>query len=490
MRYILYATGEQPINKHILQMERNIYDKDVIGCVQKNVIFWDKEGYGQWFWTDEDIKQMNNVGKKLLNHDIAKITLETQKKEVTNYWKASNSLLLNLDKNEEQLVNSYKTYIYHLRRIYAHIVTTTAHVTHAVEIRLKELLNNSIPSKSENYYLVLSTPYEKDILFQEWLEWRKILDNPNDISLFEHAKTYSILLANVFSKDDALKWAKNRIEHTSKQEVDKEIEQSKRRRNEIRQIQTEIISSLKNNEIKELSWFIQNAAITRLLTKACWNGEVFHLLPFYEKMAKKAECSVRDVYMFYTYKEIINLIYNKSISEIELENRRKYFLLYFSDNTIKSYSGEKALLMKKKIIDPYLPDRNTNSFTGTIANKGKVVGRARVVRVDNPNKLSAIAETFEKDDILVTGMTNPTMIIIVKKVKGIITDEGGAACHAAIISREVGLPCIVGCSIATLILEDNDLIELDANKGIVRRITPQEFEKLKKLEESTVKVKL
>ena len=489
MIYILYATGEQPINKHILQMERHIFDKDIIGCVQKNIIFWNKDGYGQWFWTDEDIKQMNTAGEKLLNHETAKLTLERQKKEVTDYWKAANSLLLNLDKEGEQLVTLYQTYIFNLRRIYAHFVTTTAHVTLAVETKLKQILDSSAPTKSEEYYQILTTPHENDILLKELIEWRKLLDNPDEKSILEHAKKYSILLANITSEDDALKWAKNRVEHTTKQKIDKEIEEANKRRSNIKKQQTEIFANLNNQEIKELAWFIQNAALTRLLIKSCWNGEVFHMLPFYKKMAQKANCSVRDVYMFYTYKEIIELINNKIISSDELQNRKAYFLLYFSDSKIKSYSGESALLMKKEILDPHLPDKNTKSFTGTIANKGMVVGKARIVKADDPNKLFAIAETLGKDDILVTGMTNPTMMILVKKVKGIITDEGGAACHAAIISREVGLPCIVGCSIATLILDDGDLIKLDENKGIVNRIGEEEFNELIKLEKRIVKVR-
>ena len=98
-----------------------------------------------------------------------------------------------------------------------------------------------------------------------------------------------------------------------------------------------------------------------------------------------------------------------------------------------------------------------------------------VVRADNPTEIAQIAKTIKPNTILVTGMTNPTMMILVSKVKGIITDEGGAAWHAAIIAREFNLPCIVGCSVATLVLTDGDYILLDANKGEVKKITENEF---------------
>ena len=77
---------------------------------------------------------------------------------------------------------------------------------------------------------------------------------------------------------------------------------------------------------------------------------------------------------------------------------------------------------------------------------------------------------FNKGDILVTSMTTPDWEPIMKKSSGIITDKGGRTCHAAIVARELGVPCIVGTRIATKILKDGDIVELDANHGIVRII--------------------
>ena len=57
-----------------------------------------------------------------------------------------------------------------------------------------------------------------------------------------------------------------------------------------------------------------------------------------------------------------------------------------------------------------------------------------------------------------------------RRAKAIITDEGGLTCHAAIISRELGIPCIIGTKIATKVLKDGDMVEVDANKGIVKKI--------------------
>ena len=75
---------------------------------------------------------------------------------------------------------------------------------------------------------------------------------------------------------------------------------------------------------------------------------------------------------------------------------------------------------------------------------------------------------FKQGQILVTTMTSPDFLPLVKKAVAIITDEGGITCHAAIVSRELGIPCVVGTKIATQVLNDNDLVEVNANHGIIK----------------------
>ncbi|HEB01453.1 MAG TPA: phosphoenolpyruvate synthase, partial [Candidatus Portnoybacteria bacterium] len=76
----------------------------------------------------------------------------------------------------------------------------------------------------------------------------------------------------------------------------------------------------------------------------------------------------------------------------------------------------------------------------------------------------------KKGDILVSFSTNPQMIVIMKKSAAIITEQGGIISHAAIVSRELKIPCLVGVADATKILKDGDKVEVDATKGIVRKI--------------------
>lgn len=98
---------------------------------------------------------------------------------------------------------------------------------------------------------------------------------------------------------------------------------------------------------------------------------------------------------------------------------------------------------------------------GETASAGVYVGKVKIVH--NPSELGKI----EKGDILVTKMTTPDMVPAMQRAGAIITDEGGMTCHAAIVSREMGTPCIVGTEYATATLKDGEMVTVHASRGIV-----------------------
>jgi len=129
----------------------------------------------------------------------------------------------------------------------------------------------------------------------------------------------------------------------------------------------------------------------------------------------------------------------------------------------KTYKETKNKLLK--YCDEKLAIRtgsDLQKIKGQIACVGKVEGEVKIVH--NPSK----AKNFRKGNILVTSMTRPEFVPLIKKSSAIITNEGGITSHAAIISRELSIPCIIGTKIATQVLKDGDLIEVDANNGIIK----------------------
>ena len=91
------------------------------------------------------------------------------------------------------------------------------------------------------------------------------------------------------------------------------------------------------------------------------------------------------------------------------------------------------------------------------------IGRGIVKNIKNLTEISQV----EEGDILVTEMTNPDMVPAMKKARAVVTDEGGRTCHAAIVSRELQIPCIVGAKNATQVLKNGTEVTVDATRGIV-----------------------
>lgn len=102
---------------------------------------------------------------------------------------------------------------------------------------------------------------------------------------------------------------------------------------------------------------------------------------------------------------------------------------------------------------------------GLPASPGKVSGRVHVIL--DPSRI----DEFKEGEILVTEMTAPDWVPAMKKAKAIVTDSGGMTCHASIVSRELGIPCIVGTKsrgeAATVTIPDGIDVTIDATHGVV-----------------------
>lgn len=101
---------------------------------------------------------------------------------------------------------------------------------------------------------------------------------------------------------------------------------------------------------------------------------------------------------------------------------------------------------------------------GLVGSPGKVKGSVAIVRTKHD-----LRRVFQ-GAIMVAVTTNPDFVPAMRKCKAIVTDEGGITSHAAIVSRELSIPCIVGTKLATKIFKDGDHVEVDATRGIVKKL--------------------
>ncbi|MDB5238307.1 MAG: hypothetical protein JWM46_577 [Candidatus Kaiserbacteria bacterium] len=107
---------------------------------------------------------------------------------------------------------------------------------------------------------------------------------------------------------------------------------------------------------------------------------------------------------------------------------------------------------------------NTAEVRGQCAYPGIVRGTARLVRKESE------AVNVAQGDIIISPMTTPNFMSAMKRAAAFVTDEGGVICHAAIVAREMQKPCVIGTKFATRVFSDGDMVEVDAEKGTVRKI--------------------
>lgn len=165
------------------------------------------------------------------------------------------------------------------------------------------------------------------------------------------------------------------------------------------------------------------------------------------------------------YQEIVDSIHNKKlvVGRSELRKRYNSYILLATDNNIQLIiKDQKEWLDNNLILSK--DNLSADEIKGQVAYQGKVKGKVKLVFLTSDLKVN------KKDLILVTPMTTINHTPYLKNFSAIVTDEGGLTCHAAIVARELGIPCIIGTKFATKIFKDGDLVEVDANKGIVRKI--------------------
>jgi phosphohistidine swiveling domain-containing protein len=187
---------------------------------------------------------------------------------------------------------------------------------------------------------------------------------------------------------------------------------------------------------------------------------------FLKEFAKRFNLKFDDLH-YYNCQEILDLLEKgKKVSAAEIRTRRQNLIAHYSEktNSLTYIVGPKA----KQIIKKYMTVKakaNIKEFKGLVVSQGKTV-RGRVKIITSVRDIGKL----KKGEILVTPMTSPDYIMAIRRAGAIITDEGGMTCHAAIVSRELGIPCVVGTKIATKVLKDGNTVEVNTSQGKVKVI--------------------
>jgi phosphohistidine swiveling domain-containing protein len=148
----------------------------------------------------------------------------------------------------------------------------------------------------------------------------------------------------------------------------------------------------------------------------------------------------------------------------ELRARAKgYVILFRNQHPWLFASAQKA----RKVLRRELGDvrqRGSTEVRGLVGSAGTARGRVVIVHTKHDLRRLKIG------DIMVSVTTSPDYVPAMRKCVAIVTDEGGITSHAAIVCRELRMPCIVGTGQGTKVFRDGDRAEVDANKGVVRKL--------------------
>lgn len=349
-----------------------------------------------------------------------------------------------------------------------------------IELKFKEFLKKyyevSSPGVSFDGFLALSDSYVAGLIKKYPKQPIPELIHPFGLTFTQ--RLHKRLLEKALSEDNNLEdvqeefhWIHNNYKYTeraslsffedelkeilkkSEKEIRKELKEISELNSEIfiKNIDEEDLEKL--NLLNKISWVIDRRKATNLVGNY-WISE------FIKKMCKKNNLAYGDVTFLLPEEFEKVLKKTKKLSDFQVNQRKKLFGVAYINNKYSLFVGPEA----QSLIDIVEPKIKAQSLIkGFSAHKGIVRGIARVV-------ITSRNSEFKQGEILVTSMTRPDFVPLMKKAIATVTDEGGVTCHASIVSRELGKPCVIGTKVATKLIKTGDLVEVDADKGIVRII--------------------
>lgn len=218
-----------------------------------------------------------------------------------------------------------------------------------------------------------------------------------------------------------------------------------------------VVDYLNPTDLKRYLPILQKA---RLVAEPVLNRTEEFMQSFAKLMAKKIGLEQKLI-LCLTKSEIEDFLKSNILPKKSILKKRFEGSVILSDRkTSTVFSGEKF----KKTEQLVHTTTYQKEIRGVTAYPGKANGTARVILDTKKIKI------FNIGDILITGATRPEFLPLMSKAAAFVTDAGGILSHAAITAREMKKPCIIGAKIATKIFRDGDIIEVDANTGIVKNL--------------------
>lgn len=424
------------------------------------------------------------ISKIKNNKDYSKTLIKESKQIGTKLFLACRKVL---DKNLTKLDN--KKLAEHFEKLYKLAmelcgVGLAAVVSDLRHYKLSKLLKNIIREKIKKFGLkrktndflsILITSNKPTYRTEERIKILKLADSISEkkekspqISrkIAKHHNKYCWLEFGHLGPEHNLEHYFSEIFNLIKNNPKKELKQMDRETKDLGNKQEQYAKELRLNALERRLF---NAARDFMYAKAYRQELLF--LTYYTLHKILKEISNRYDYKvkqleFATMEEITSILFNKKKINKNILNKRSQHCIVFAhgDKVKKVIADPEAASFISKYCEIEDIIGSITTVEGITAYLGFASGIVKIV--DSIKDIDKVKE----GDILISVQTTPKLLPAMRKAAGFVTDIGGITSHAAIVAREMGKPCIIGTKIATRVFKDNDLVEVDADKGIVRKI--------------------
>lgn len=215
-------------------------------------------------------------------------------------------------------------------------------------------------------------------------------------------------------------------------------------------------------ELEEKKEIIRTMADLRLLGRSSFNKTHKLIKPLFEEVGRKFGLSAEEVNCLKP-KEILSLLNGNRLDIKKIMRDRQHCYFMFHEGNFVLKENEVYVIEEELAREPSKEPTNILKGRGTFQSLYK--GKVKIIKTRKD------IEKMDYGDVMVSRMITPDLMIeCIKKAGAIITDEGGLTCHAAVLSRELNIPALIGTGNATKLLKDGDLIEFDTYKGQAKKV--------------------
>lgn len=394
---------------------------------------------------------------------------------------------------DSALLDYYQEYLQCFRNIYVAYDMSQPEVFEATEIYLKnEIVKISKDENQALYYLQkLTQPTEIHLLTKEELDWQKILKEIlkrklkgikiaeilNDKStrriINAHSKKYGWLPTFESSFKDSdyyLELLRADLSRLNLKEVDQSIKMINERPLKVEEERQRVVKLLRNDRfIADTTESMREMGLLRINLRIAWTKGAYYTRSLFRQIGKRLNVSQLDVKFLLPEEVAVCLKGNKKNFIPIIKERKVQYIAWLFDGSVQLFvNKDVSRIIQEEGLNETVID-NIMLLKGTPVSPGRVRGRVKIIYSHSKSQKEEIMK-MKRGDILVSGSTKPQLIEACHKASAIVTDEGGILSHAAIISRELKIPCVVGTKVATKVFKDGDMVEVDAYKGVVKKI--------------------